>query len=100
MSISIAAARRTTTEEMEELLPPILRTYGAVGVQDGHSMDTLDRVYFMGLVRDRDGKDVYRKIIRARWYLVFPYVLWCCWSIPECFFLQNVSSFVWIFLNY
>jgi len=58
MNISIAV-RRTTTEEMEELLPPILRNYGAFDVQDGHSLDSLDRVYFMGLVRD--GKDVYRK---------------------------------------
>ena len=95
MSISIAAARRTTTEEMEELLPPILRTYGAVGVQDGHSMDTLDRVYFMGLVRD--GKDVYRKIIRARWCLVFPYGVV---GVFQFFFFKRLAHILEIVLNH
>jgi len=36
--------------EIEEILPPILRKYGAVDVKDGDSVDVLDGVHFMGLV--------------------------------------------------
>jgi len=46
-------ARKTTPEdirEMEELLPPILRAYGAVHAKYGDSVDVLDGVHFMGLV--------------------------------------------------
>jgi len=56
MSISTnvnAVARRTTAEdvrEMEKLLPPILRAYGAIDAKDGDSIDVLDGIHFMGLV--------------------------------------------------
>ncbi len=59
MSISTnvnAISRRTTAEdarEMEELLPPILRAYGAIDAKDGDSIDVLDGVHFMGLVCSR-----------------------------------------------
>jgi len=46
-------AKKTTPEdirEMEELLPPILRAYGAVHAKYGDSVDVLDGVHFMGLV--------------------------------------------------
>ena len=38
------------TREIEELLPPILRKYGAVGAKDGDFVDVLDGVYFMRLI--------------------------------------------------
>ena len=49
-------SRRTTAvdaREMEELLPPILRAYGAIDAKDGDSIDVLDGIHFMGLVCSR-----------------------------------------------
>jgi len=52
-----AATRNTKTaaatkdiQEMEELLPSILRAHGVVEAKDGDSIDVLDGLYFKGLV--------------------------------------------------
>jgi len=37
--------------EMEEILLPILQEHGAVGLKDDDSLDVLDGVHFMELVR-------------------------------------------------